>query len=127
VTYKISAVEKIISFLKENSIEPTDINSTLIEFGTDIVSQRQKLISLLLRPQINIESLAKAFFPLGEFIQKIKSELREEIIRQAEITVKYENYVAKENEMVKKMNKLEDVFIKANFDYSIISSLSTEA
>jgi tRNA uridine 5-carboxymethylaminomethyl modification enzyme len=45
----------------------------------------------------------------------------------AEINIKYEGYIRKEEEMVQKMNRLEDVRLHENFDYRAIHALSNEA
>jgi tRNA uridine 5-carboxymethylaminomethyl modification enzyme len=50
-----------------------------------------------------------------------------ETLEQAEIQVKYEVYIEKENELVKKMSQLEDLVIPDSFDYAKLVSLSTEA
>ena len=41
--------------------------------------------------------------------------------------MKYEGYIKKEQEMVEKMNRLESVKLKEDFDYQSINSLSFEA
>ena len=46
---------------------------------------------------------------------------------QAEINIKYKGYIEKEKENVAKLNRLETFKIPEDFDYSKISSISTEA
>jgi tRNA uridine 5-carboxymethylaminomethyl modification enzyme len=48
-------------------------------------------------------------------------------ILQAEILMKYEGYLEKEQLMVEKMNRLESVIINEKFDFVSIHNLSTEA
>jgi tRNA uridine 5-carboxymethylaminomethyl modification enzyme len=55
------------------------------------------------------------------------AELRDEIVEQVEILLKYEGYVDKESAFVDKMNKLEAVYLKDDFDYTSLPSLSMEA
>jgi tRNA uridine 5-carboxymethylaminomethyl modification enzyme len=50
-----------------------------------------------------------------------------EAIQQAEIQIKYEVYLIKEEELVKKMSDLEDLLIPETFNYEHVSSLSNEA
>jgi tRNA uridine 5-carboxymethylaminomethyl modification enzyme len=60
----------------------------------------------------------------------IKNELdkyNNETIMQAEITMKYKGYLQKEEELIEKMKKLEDIIIIDNFDYHKLKSLSIEA
>ncbi len=53
--------------------------------------------------------------------------LSKEVIEQAEIQIKYDVYIEKEKELVKKMAQLEDLKIPDNFNYDRISALSNEA
>ena len=48
-------------------------------------------------------------------------------MEQAEIQIKYEVYLEKEEEMVKKMSTLENQVIPDNFNYDKIVSLSNES
>ena len=50
-----------------------------------------------------------------------------EALEQAEIQTKYETYLQKEQELVKKMSLLENLQIPSNFDYEKLVSLSAEA
>ena len=47
-------------------------------------------------------------------------------IEQVEIDIKYESYIKKEIDTVRKMKKLEDSIIPEGFDYERIKSLSAE-
>jgi tRNA uridine 5-carboxymethylaminomethyl modification enzyme len=60
---------------------------------------------------------------IGNFLNKYN----EDEILQAEILMKYEGYLEKEQLMVEKMNRLENVNIKEDFDFSTIHNLSSEA
>jgi len=51
----------------------------------------------------------------------------EEIIEATEILLKYEGYILREKIVAAKINRLENIRIKDNFDYFGIQSLSTEA
>jgi tRNA uridine 5-carboxymethylaminomethyl modification enzyme len=51
----------------------------------------------------------------------------EEIVEQAEIQIKYEGYIQREEEQVNKQNRLEEVSIPASLDYTLIKSLSIES
>lgn len=57
----------------------------------------------------------------------IDNPIQQEVLEQAEISIKYESYIEKEFEYVEKVNRLEDVQLYEDFDYSRITSLSLEA
>ncbi len=123
VTEKISNSEKIISYLKTKSIEGELVNQKLIEKGTNEIPHSVKLISLLLRPQIEIKDLIAVDSQLSEIVRGMKNE----DIEQAEINIKYESYLNKELEMVNKLKKLDDKNINPDFNYNNLVSLSKEA
>ena len=63
-------------------------------------------------------------------LPKVKDALQgftKDVIEQAGIQIKYNVYIEKEKELVKRMSQLEDLLIPENFDYDRINSLSNEA
>ena len=50
-----------------------------------------------------------------------------DIVGQAEIQLKYEGYITREEGVAQKMSRLEDVKIPVNMEYDKLASLSTEA
>jgi len=81
------------------------------------------LFNVLARPQIDIVDIVTAVPRVKSFIENFSLESME----QAEILMKYEGYIAKEQDMVKKMQRLENIRLHENFDYSRLTSLSAEA
>jgi tRNA uridine 5-carboxymethylaminomethyl modification enzyme len=120
---KKQAVDDIIKYFKNNSSVPEEINGLLSNKNTSIIEHKQKYISILLRPQIEITDLQLYVPELNEFL----SNFEKEFIEEASIQMKYEGYVQKEQLFVEKMNRLEDVVINDNFDYDRVKSLSNEA
>jgi tRNA uridine 5-carboxymethylaminomethyl modification enzyme len=123
VISKREGVEKIKDILKEISLEPAEADGFLAENNSAPLPQKQKSIQLLLRPNISLEAMMAG-------LPKIKQALTgftDEIIEQADIQIKYNVYIEKEKELVKRMNQLEDLLIPENFDYNKITSLSNEA
>ena len=123
VNEKVKQTDYIVSFTKKQGIEMSEANTLLFELGTAPLTQNVKLFNLLSRPQINFTDLQKASKPLN----KLLSNYKKEIIEQAEIKIKYESYFEKENEIVAKMQKMEDRTINPNFNYNKLNSLSKEA
>ena len=62
---------------------------------------------------------------IHELISSIS--LDPEVLEQAEINIKYEGYIEKEFELAEKMNRLENVHIFDEIDYTLVPSLSAEA
>ena len=123
VNAKVSQSDEIVSYLKNASIEASEVNSILESLGTTALSQNVKMFQLLTRPQVNINDLRKMSAGFDNLLKKYSKE----IIEQAEIKVKYESYFEKELEIVNKMKKMEDQEINPEFNYQKLVSLSKEA
>lgn len=122
VNSKLKETEEIVKYFKQTGIDPQDANPVLEENGTQVIPERYKAEKLLLRPQIDIDKLRKI-----DFINNFLNDFNTESILNAEILLKYESYITKERDNAEKMIKLENLRIKADFDYHKLVSLSTEA
>lgn len=78
---------------------------------------------MLSRPNVSINELVK----YDETLRGFMANYDEECIEQAEILLKYEGYIEKEQEMVEKQLRLENLELHHIFDYKTIPSLSAEA
>jgi tRNA uridine 5-carboxymethylaminomethyl modification enzyme len=123
VNEKLKYTNEIMQYLKEKSIEPNSINQILNEKGSNDIPHSVKMISILLRPQIELNDLIRA----DEGLRNLCINLDREIIEQAEINIKYESYLSKEKEMVEKLKKLDDKIINPDFNYNNLVSISKEA
>lgn len=123
VLSKKHGVERIINLLKNMSLQPDNINPYLESIGSTIIDEKQKVLKLLLRPDVNLQSL-KNYVPA---LQKELVEFSDETIEQAEIQVKYERYIEKEQDLVKRISVMENAIIPETFEYDRISALSAEA
>ncbi len=123
---KREAINGIIEFAKKFSIKAALINDALEKLGTNPLSHGCKLIDLIIRPQINIESIAEYIPAFKELLNKI-TDRKEEIIEAAEVLIKYQGYIDRELMVADKIHRLESIRIKGKFDYNSLNSLSTEA
>jgi tRNA uridine 5-carboxymethylaminomethyl modification enzyme len=126
VREKYDKTEKIISFLKKESALPEIINPVLEKKETRIISQKTRIAHLLLRPEINIWDLAEGIPELDHFLISLNGKDPEEL-EEAEIQIKYESYIQKEQEIVEKLSKYEHITLQPDFDYYSLKSLSSEA
>lgn len=120
---KIAGENQIRTFMQKNSVSPELINPTLELVGTATINQKVKIENLLTRPQIQLSHLITAIPKLEE----ICNDLPNESLLAAEIGLKYDSYILKEQELAEKLNKLDDVLLYKDFDYSRVKSLSSEA
>ena len=123
VIKKREGVKKIKDILKEHVVEPTEVNSYLTSVGSTPISEKQRAEKILLRPDIELKDLAADLPRLRHDLDSFA----EEIIEQASIQIKYEVYIEKEKDLVRKMNQLEELEIPENFDFKKINALGNEA
>ncbi|MEA4996939.1 MAG: tRNA uridine-5-carboxymethylaminomethyl(34) synthesis enzyme MnmG [Petrimonas sp.] len=123
---KREEVDRIIDFARNFSIKADRINPYLETLNTAPLKHGVKLLDLLTRPHIDLETMSREITPLKELLSNIKNR-KEEIIESADIKIKYEGYIKREKLMADKINRLEDIRIKDKFNYNGIQSLSTEA
>lgn len=123
---KHKEVERIVDFIDNFSIKANLINDFLEQHGTSALKNGCKLVDLVNRPQLTIDTLAEGIAPLKAALDKIPNR-KEEITEAAEIQIKYAGYIERETLIADKLKRLENINIKGKFDYSTLLSLSTEA
>jgi tRNA uridine 5-carboxymethylaminomethyl modification enzyme len=114
---------QIKSVLSQLTIDSTEINPFLQSIDSALLLEKQKASKLILRPNISLASLMDQVPTIQQALQSFSKESLE----QAEIQIKYERYIEKEQEIVTKMSQLEDLIIPDTFDYNKVSALSNEA
>ncbi len=119
--------DALIDFAKRFPIKPALINPILGQLGTTPLKQGAKLYDLILRPQLTIPVLALHVKSLSDFIGTLEEERMDEIIEAAEILIKYQGYIDREQQIADKIHRLEAIKLRGKLDYSTIKSLSTEA
>lgn len=122
VQQKMEDTAAITKFFKNTSVEPNDINPILAEQETAPIDQKLRMFQIVSRPQMGISQMQNI-----PSIKEALSKYDAETLEQAEINMKYEGYIEKEQQLVDKMNKLEDVRISENFDFRKLTSMSIEA
>jgi tRNA uridine 5-carboxymethylaminomethyl modification enzyme len=121
---KYTDSSSLISFLKKQSILPSEINSILEQKNSAKIKQSGKADKILSRPNIFLEDLKKCN-SISSFIDS--NNLPKEVQDQAEIQIKYSGYIEKEKANADKLNRLESVKIPKDFDYKKLKSISAEA
>ena len=123
VEEKTEATKQIQKFLTEFSIQPDVINGYLASIDSSPLKQSVKLNNVLLRPRVSLADIASVVPAVAEYVAQHDEESQE----LAEINMKYEGYIRREQEMVDKMNRLEAVRLYDDLDYHSLVSLSMEA
>lgn len=99
-----------------------EINEALAVLNTAPLAKPQSLAELLKRPELHYHDLGKLLLQ-GEEVPVHEAEIMNEV----ETMIKYAGYIAKQETGVQQLRKMENKKIPENFDYHMISSISTEA
>ena len=123
VMKKKTEVAEIKTLLSGISLDPVTASAYLISRNSSPLLQKQKAQQILLRPDIDLQSMISNISDMKQPFSHFASDSLE----QAEIQIKYDTYINKEKELVQRMSQLEDLLIPDSFNYDRISSLSSEA
>ncbi|MEX1002299.1 MAG: tRNA uridine-5-carboxymethylaminomethyl(34) synthesis enzyme MnmG [Crocinitomicaceae bacterium] len=126
VEEKMKITAEVKKTLRKISVLPEEINGFLEGVGSATITQKVKANSLLLRPHVTLKALRENVPELHQKLTEIDEE-NQDALMQAEIQIKYEGYISREQENAIKLNRLEDVKIPPHTDFSVLSSLSAEA
>ncbi|MCD8185287.1 MAG: tRNA uridine-5-carboxymethylaminomethyl(34) synthesis enzyme MnmG [Rikenellaceae bacterium] len=125
VEEKQEKIDTLVSFINKTSISPVEINPYLEKIPSPLLTQKRKLIDLILRNGVTIKGVAVHFPALSILLegQKYTSEQ----IEGAEILLKYSGYIEREKQVAEKLHRLENIRIHPDFDFHTLTSLSIEA
>lgn len=123
VETKNDGANNIINYFKNNSADPNTLNPFLESVNSAPLSQKTRYFNVLSRPNVSAGQLIEQ----DTMLLKEMSVFDKETIEQAEILMKYEGYIEREKENAEKQIRLEELFIKPDFNYNSIKSLGAEA
>jgi len=119
-TRKMENIANAIDRIKAVTVQPTDaLNDYLNKIGTSPITQAQKLYHILKRPQVEFDEITKA---LG-----ITYDLTPDEQEEVALTIKYDEYIARQNQQNAHLKDLERVILPPDLDYRAIHGLSSEA
>uniref|UniRef100_UPI0026F24D80 FAD-dependent oxidoreductase n=1 Tax=Mesonia mobilis TaxID=369791 RepID=UPI0026F24D80 len=120
---KVSS-DAFVSFFRETSVNPEEINPVLEANNSASVKQSGKMFKIFARPNMTMEDMRK-IESVENYIQE--HQLDHEVLEQTEIQVKYAGYIEKEKNNADKLHRLENLKIPSDFDYMKLKSMSMEA
>ncbi len=123
VLEKRKEIKEIKELLQSLKLEPEQVNVFLNKKISAPITQKSKTSQILLRPGIELQEMIESVLEIKNAV----GHYNKESLEQAEIEIKYEVYLQKEEELVAKMSALENQIIPESFNYANIASLSNEA
>jgi len=122
VNTKREETAKLINDLKQKKADPIQVNPGLDAIDSATIKEKVSLEKLLKRPQIGIQELIKIDPENADYFKNYAKD----VLEQAEIQIKYDSYIEKEQQMVEKISNMENYKIPIQFDYKAITALSAE-
>ncbi|MBA3827972.1 MAG: tRNA uridine-5-carboxymethylaminomethyl(34) synthesis enzyme MnmG [Taibaiella sp.] len=120
---KESRVSEVRKILADFPVETEMVNEYLGEKDSSLLVERTRAAKLLLRPGVELNEMIAAIPSLNEAIGNADAL----VLEQVSIQLKYDVYIEKEKELVKKMASLEDLTIPDSFNYDKLHAISNEA
>lgn len=127
VAAKREAVQQLISAVEKASVTPDEADEMLAQKESAPLTQRTRLVNLLLRPEVSLGDLRAISEPLEDAVQLLPEPLRDEVCESAEIAVKYQRYIEKEQEVAGRIMKFENLQLPSDMDYFSLTALSYES
>jgi tRNA uridine 5-carboxymethylaminomethyl modification enzyme len=122
IAKKRDRVGEIKKIIKKKTVKPVEVNPVLKGLKTADIPQNYSIEKVLARPQVSYKNLMGV-----ASINMLLDKYTPEELEQAEIQIKYKNYIETEKENVERLIRLENKKLAKDFDYSTINSLSLEA
>lgn len=116
---KLHKINDAIDYVSKCSVSPDTVNEYLGNIGTTPIQQGTKLIHILKRPQVDFQRITAK---IGIDLQLNDIEAEEVACR-----IKYEQYIARQNQKNAHFEHLERVRLPENMDYFAVHGLSSEA
>ncbi|KUG26861.1 trna uridine 5-carboxymethylaminomethyl modification enzyme gida [hydrocarbon metagenome] len=119
-------ITKSKDLFEEIKFKPDEINNLLESKATNLIDNAEPVSKLTKRPELNLKDLLQELdhkkYPL------VRSLLNnEKALEQVEIELKYEGYIQRQQDLIKKMEKLEEVKIPESFDFLKLKTISNES
>lgn len=111
--------------LEATAVSPEAVNPYLESVGTSPIENPERIAKVALRPEVSVPDMLKATGLYEDLVTQ--SPGIEDASRLVEIDLKYEGYLARESEMVARMEKLEAMPIPDSLVYSSLSNITMEA
>jgi tRNA uridine 5-carboxymethylaminomethyl modification enzyme len=114
---------QLLEAFKAWKFTPAQINIHLARLASAPLQEKQSVYQLLKRPELSLEMLSAMDETLAQHLRGYDHA----VLEQAEIQLKYERYLQKEQELAEKAQRLEAYRLPLDFDYDRIRALSAEA
>ncbi|PYP32977.1 MAG: tRNA uridine-5-carboxymethylaminomethyl(34) synthesis enzyme MnmG [Gemmatimonadetes bacterium] len=115
---RLGEEEEVLAAARETTITPAQAAGALAATGTKLV-EPERVASVVKRPGASLGQLLAA----AGAVQQVEGD----VVRSAEIELKYEGYLAREREAARRLAELASFALPGDLPYLELASLATEA
>ena len=126
VEEKLRYASELKGAVEQASVVPSEVNRWLEDHQSAPLSQRVRLSSLLLRPELSLDQLLRLSSEVAAQVESMPEGFRDEVKQEVETQIKYQRYIEKEQEVASRILKFEDIALPADFNYFTVTALSYE-
>jgi len=119
---KLQGVQTLRKGLQQTSLSPTQAAPVLNDASSAPLKHAVRAQDILARPHILLDNMVATIPEVAALCVSHAPE----ILEQVEIQVKYEGYIAKEQDMADKLGRLDHLVIPSDLDFHRLTSLSFE-
>jgi tRNA uridine 5-carboxymethylaminomethyl modification enzyme len=116
-------ITKARELADKKRITPSQINPVFEKKGLNLADNADVISKLVRRPELELSDILEVL-PNDDELKQLITTVK--IYEQVEINIKYEGYIQRQQELIKKMEKYEKIHIPLNFDYLRIKTISAE-
>jgi len=117
-------ITKSKELLDQIKLTPSKVNPFFESINSSALENAESIYKLTKRPEISLESLLKHINEENNGLSELLNN--QTALEQVEIEIKYDGYIQRQQELIEKMEKLEEVLIPHNFNFLNLKSISTE-
>lgn len=122
---KIASIEQLKKFAMETKLKVETVAAYLNNIGSAVPSVPITIGDLIKRPHASLKDVL-ALVDV-ENIPEIPVNIKEEVIDEVEILIKYDGYISRERLLADKASRLENVKIPDDMDFLSMTQLSIES
>ena len=119
---KLAGVKTLRKGLQNLSVTPDNAQSVLEAVNSSPLKHAVRAQEILTRPHVTLAAMTEGM----DDVQALTQQHGPEVLEQVEIQVKYEGYIAKEQDMADRLGKLDHLSIPEDLDFHRLTSLSFE-
>lgn len=114
---KYSAVASLIDYCDNKKVTKEKVNDYLVSVSSSPLQESKKISELVSRPSVSLSDILK-IVPRGTYSK--------DVIESAEISIKYKGYIEREEKLVEKISRLEELVIPEGFNFERVAGLTIE-